>query len=92
MSENILLLSSWITAALLVAVSWFVHQYSKNMAVQTNYWKYISGGMLFFAASEIARPLFMFDDSLYWAYFASSLAGGIMVSYGFYKLYLEEKV
>lgn len=92
MFESALLVTSWVTAALLVAVAWFVYKYSKNFVVEVNYWKYISAGILFLAASEIARAMFMFLESLFWVYWAVSAAGGAMVAYGFYRLYEEERV
>jgi len=92
MFENMVLISSWITAALLVAVAWFVYKYSKNFVVEVNYWKYISTGILFLAASEIMRGLFLFQERIFWMYWAISVAGGLMVAYGFYRLYEDERV
>lgn len=92
MSNDILFISSWITAAILLSAAWFVYCYSKNEVVAESFWKYIVMGMVFFAASEIARPLFILMESLFWAYWIFSAAGGIMVAYGFYMLYNEEKV
>ncbi len=92
MSNDILFISSWITAAILLSAAWFVYRYSKNEVVAENFWKYIVMGMVFFAASEIARPLFILMEGLFWVYWALSAAGGIMVAYGFFMLYNEEKV
>ncbi len=92
MFENILIMSSWISAALLVALSWFIYKYSKNFVVEENYWKYIYTGTFFFAASEIARPLYLFGDIFFNFYLGFSVLGAILLFYGFYKLYEEEKV
>ena len=92
MSENIIIISSWITAALLVAVAWFVYKYSKNFVVEENHWKYISSGILFLATSEIMRGMFLIRENIFWLYWLASVIGGTMIAYGFYKLYEEGRV
>lgn len=94
MFEDVLLfsMSSWVTAAFLLSVAWTIYNYSKDLMVEVNYWNYISSGMLFFASSEIARPVFFFREGFFWVYWILSVIGGVMVAYGFYRLYNEEKV
>lgn len=92
MFEDLFIISSWITAALLVALSWFIYKYSKNFMVDVNYWSYIYYGTLLFAASEIARPLHLFIDAFFIIYLAFSILGSVFLFYGFYRLYEAERV
>lgn len=92
MFEGAMLVSSWITAALLVSLSWFIYKYSKNFVVEVNYWKYIYQGIVFFAASEIVRPLHLFIEEFFNVYLIYSISGSILLAYGFYMLYKTEQV
>ncbi len=92
MYESIFMMSSWITAALLVSLAWFIYKHSKNFIVEVNYWKYICEAILFFAASEIARPLHLFMDDFFKIYLVLSIFGSVLLAYGFYMLYQAEKV
>lgn len=92
MFESTLLISSWITAALLVSLAWFIFKYSKNFVVEVNYWKYIYQGIVFFAASEIARPLHLIISEFFNVYLIYSISGSVLLVYGFYMLYKTEKV
>ncbi len=92
MFEGIFIISSWITAALLVSLAWFIYKYSKNFVVEVNYWKYIYEGILFFAASEIARPLHLYIDDFFKIYMIFSIFGSVLLAYGFYMLYKTERI
>lgn len=92
MFEGLFIVSSWITAALLVCLAWLIYKYSKNFVVEVNYWKYIYRGLIFFAASEIARPLHLFISGFFNAYLICSIAGSVLLAYGFYMLYKTERV
>ena len=92
MFDAVLTISSWITAALLVALSWFVYKYSRNLVVDVNYWRFIYKGIIFFAASEIARPLYVFGDIFFIIYLIFSMFGALLLAYGFHRLYEMEKV
>jgi|GEM_PF-1894975 len=92
MFETIFVLSSWITASLLVSLAWFIYKYSKNFVVEVNYWKYICEGILFLAVSEIARPLHLFADDFFQIYLVLSIFGSVVLAYGFYMLYQAEHV
>ncbi len=92
MFEDIFMISSWITASLLVALSWFIYKYSKNFVVGVNYWTYIYSGTLFFAASEMVRPLHLFVESFFMIYLAFSILGAVFLFFGFYRLYEAERV
>lgn len=92
MFEYLLIFSSWVTSALLVALAWFVYKYSTCYMATENYWKYIYAGLLFFAASEIMRPMYFYGDSYFFAYLALSVIGASLLAYGFYGLYEAERV
>lgn len=92
MFETVMFFASWTTAAALMLVAWFIYRYSGDLGLEINYWNNIGSGVLFLAASEIIRPIFMIERSLFWAYWLLSVAGGIMIAYGFYNLYEAEKV
>lgn len=92
MYEQVIIISSWLSAAMLVALSWLIHRYSKNFAGPVNYWKYISLGILLFAASEIGRPLYEFNESLLAIYWGFLIFGGVFLAYGFYNLYQEAQI